>query len=184
MHTVLLHCTFVVVIYKLNLHVDSSNLGQGLNIGPSNRILCESGSVPVLFESREFDYLAADKLLCQGCKVRCCGKLVLKGHAKTIHHKLIDSFCELEPKGELTHSDRLVAKRLQQRLTNMNGEFKTYYQAVINLLEEEDNLENKQEALDNHDNKVTGLFDHLAHLTTPEVQEEELKPDPRQSLQR
>ena len=51
--------------------------------------------------------------------------------------KLVNCVCELEFMGEFTHSDRLEAKRFQQQLTNLDGEFKTYHLAVVDLLEEE-----------------------------------------------
>ena len=72
----------------------------------------------------------------------------------------------------------------QQQLTNLDDEFRTYHPAVVDLLEEKDDLENEQAALDNHDDRITGVLHHLAHLITLEEQAEKPKLDPRQSLQR
>ena len=62
--------------------------------------------------------------------------------------KLVNPACELEGKIKLTHADRLAVKRLQQRLTNLDEEFKTYHLGVVDFLEEEKDLENDQAALD------------------------------------
>ena len=82
------------------------------------------------------------------------------------------------------HTDRLAVERLQQRLTNLDEEFRTYHLGVVDLLEEEKDLENEQAALDNHDDRVTDLLRCLAKLATPEVREEESNHDPPWSLQR
>ena len=65
----------------------------------------------------------------------------------------------------------------------MDGKFKTYHLAVVDLFKEDDDLENDQASLDNHDDRVTDLFDRLAHLASLEELEEKPKPDPWQSLQ-
>ena len=96
--------------------------------------------------------------------------------------KLRDSFRDLEIKIELSHSDRLEAKRFQERLTNLDTEFKMYDLAVVDLLVEEDDLK-EQADLDDHDDRVTGLLRRLAHLATPEEQAEKPKFDPWWSLQ-
>ena len=88
----------------------------------------------------------------------------------------------MERKVKLTNSDRQEAERFQERLTNLDGEFRTYHLAVVDLLEEDD-LEKEQADLDDHDDRVTYRFDRLACLTTPEEQEKRLKPDPRLCLQ-
>ena len=49
----------------------------------------------------------------------------------------------------------------------MDGEFRTDHLGVVDFLEEEKDLENEQAALDDHDNRVTGLFGRLANLATP-----------------
>ena len=111
------------------------------------------------------------------------GRRRRRGVVKASITKLIDRVRELELKGEFTHSDRQEAERFQHRLTNLDGEFRTYHLAVVDLLEEDD-LEKEQADLDDHDDRVTNLFDRLARLTTPEEREERLKPDPRRCLQR
>ena len=83
------------------------------------------------------------------------------GHGQIVHYELVNHVRELEDKDELTHSDWLALKRLQQWLTNTNGEFKTYHLDVDDLLEEEENQENEQAAPDDH------WPVHLAQLATP-----------------
>ena len=108
------------------------------------------------------------------------------GVVKVSITKLIDSVRELEGKVQLTHSDRLEAERLQQRLTNLDCEFRTYHLGMVDtcILEEEDDLEKQQADLDDHDDRVTGLLRSLAHLVTPEEETEKPKLDPWWRLQR
>ena len=44
-------------------------------------------------------------------------------------------------------------------------------------------MENKQAELDEHGDRVTDLFDYLAHIVSLEEGEEQSKPDPLRSLQ-
>ena len=57
-----------------------------------------------------------------------------------------------------THTDRLSVKRLQQQLTNMDGELRTYHQGVVDLLEEEEDLETGQAVLEEHNDRITAWF--------------------------
>ena len=49
---------------------------------------------------------------------------------------------------------------------------------MVDLLEVGGDLENEQAALDDHDDRVTDHFDHLACLVTPEECQGNPKPDP------
>ena len=100
------------------------------------------------------------------------GRQHQRGVVKTFIMKLVNHVCELEGKVELTHTDRLEVKRLQQRLTKMDGGVKTYHLGIVDQLEEKEDLDNEQAALDDHNDRVTGLFDCLAHLAAPEEGEE------------
>ena len=73
-------------------------------------------------------------------------------------------------------------QRLQQRLTTTDEEFKAYHLGIVDLLELEEGLENEQVTLDDHDNRVASLFDHmhvlLSCLITTEELEVKTKADP------
>ena len=77
---------------------------------------------------------------------------------KTSTSKLVDHVRDLEGKRELYHSDRLEAKGSEERLTNLDGEFRTYHLDVVNLLEESNNLEKEQAALDDYEDWVLTCF--------------------------
>ena len=55
---------------------------------------------------------------------------------------------------------------------------------MVDLVEEEDDMDNEQAALDGHDDRDCGLFDHRALIAAPKEGKEKPKPDLRQSLQR
>ena len=106
----------------------------------------------------------------------------LRGVVKASITKLATRVNELEMKPELSHSDELAAKRMQERLTGLDGKFKGYHLAVVAWLEEDEDLDRKQAVLDSHDNRVTGLFDRIAGLTT--LVERETKVDLKQHISR
>ena len=58
--------------------------------------------------------------------------------------KLVETVVELEYKLEMTHSDQLAAQRLPQRLTGLISEFKRYHLAIVDPLENAEELEKKQ----------------------------------------
>ena len=67
---------------------------------------------------------------------------------------------------------------------NLDAEFRMYHLVVVDLLVEKNDVEREQADLDDHDDRVTGLLRHLAHLAMLEGQAEKPKFDPRRSLQR
>ena len=84
----------------------------------------------------------------------------------------------------MKHTVRLAVERLQQRLSKLDEEFKTYHLGMVDLLEKEKDLESEQAALGNHDNRVIDLLGCLQHLATPGGGEEKHKRDPTWNLQR
>ena len=63
-----------------------------------------------------------------------------KGHGqRTFITKLIDHVLELEGKVKLTHSDRQEAIEVSAAIDQpVDGEFRTYHLAVVDLLEEDE----------------------------------------------
>ena len=107
-----------------------------------------------------------------------------RGVVKASITKLGDLIVTFEYKVELSHSDRLAVQRLQQRLTNMDSDFKRYHLAVVDLLDEDKNLDDKQAILDDHDDRVSDLSDCLTNLPIPAEREMKPKADPQQPLHR
>ena len=59
--------------------------------------------------------------------------MTLKGRLKLSILYQVDRVLEVEGKIKLTHTDGLAVKRLQQRLTNLDEEFKTYLMGMVDL---------------------------------------------------
>ncbi len=62
------------------------------------------------------------------------------------------------------------ARQLAAKLETLDAEFKLYHFQIVDLLDDEEQLEREQEALDNHDDHVLDLdvrFKRLCSLTTP-----------------
>ena len=109
-----------------------------------------------------------------------------RGVVKASIAKLVERMLELERKFELMHSDRLAAQRLQQKLTGLDGEFKRYHLSIVDLIDNNEDLESEQAAMDDHDDKlkVTGLFNRPARLAMLEEHEEKVRLDPREHLRK
>ena len=71
--------------------------------------------------------------------------------------RLDDKVGELETKERLSPVDQLAAKRLQQRLKDLNEGFKCLHFAIIDLLEQQEDLEMEQAAFDDHEHRVGSL---------------------------
>ena len=106
----------------------------------------------------------------------------LRGVVKASITKLATRINELEMNPELSHSDELAAKQMQEGLTGLDGEFKGYHLAVVALLEEDEDLDREQAVLDDHNDRVTGLFDRIVGLIT--TVKREIKTDPKQHISR
>ena len=112
------------------------------------------------------------------------GRRRRRGVVKASITKLTDRVLDLELRVALSNTDRLEAKRFQERLTNLDAEFRMYHQAVVDLLEEEGDLAKEQADVDDHDDRVTDLLRRLTRLATPEDPAEKANFDPHQCLQR
>ena len=69
----------------------------------------------------------------RGTRFGRCGKTTLKGRLKLSIVYQVDRVLEVEGKIKLTHTDGLAAERLQQQLTNLDEEFKTYLMGMVDL---------------------------------------------------
>ena len=98
--------------------------------------------------------------------------------------KLDDCIEELEYKEMLSHSDQLMVQRLQQKLVTLDTKFKRYHISVIDLVEEKEDLEREQGILDNHDDRVAFMSDHLEQLASSVKPTVEAKTESQQLLQK
>ena len=62
----------------------------------------------------------------------------LRGVVRASITKLATSVSELGRRPELSHSDQLTAKRMQERLAGLGNEYKSYHLSIVTLLEETD----------------------------------------------
>ena len=78
--------------------------------------------------------------------------------------RLGDNVEELEAKERLSPVGQLAAKRLQQRLSKLNGDFKHLHFAIVDVLEHQEDLEMEQATFDAHEDRVGNLGDRLQQL--------------------
>ena len=73
-------------------------------------------------------------------------------------------------KENLTAIDLLAVQQAERKLETLDVEFRQRHEAVVDELENDEELEYEQTFLDDHDNKVTYMYItvHLDHLTNHE----------------
>ena len=67
---------------------------------------------------------------------------------------MIDKY---EMKEGVSHSDRIAVKGILKRLEALDSHFKMYHFAIIDFIDEEDELVREQAILDNHDDRIVEL---------------------------
>ena len=60
--------------------------------------------------------------------------------------------------------ERLTAKRMQQRLGEVDKDFKHLHFTIVDLLEQQEDLEIEQVVFDDHEDRVGELGDYLQQL--------------------
>ena len=71
---------------------------------------------------------------------------------------------KLEEKETLTEKERQSVSKMVKRLEALNLEFKTYHCAILDQIEEQQKLAEEQVILDEHEDKVKELMEHLEEL--------------------
>ena len=79
-----------------------------------------------------------------------------RGVARASLTRLSTRLKDLEGDGEGTKALEL-AKRMSQKLADLDSEFRTHHHAVVDLIDDEDTLAKEQETLDAHDDVVAEL---------------------------
>ena len=89
----------------------------------------------------------------------------MRGSVTHIDHKIVT----LEEKEEPTEKDQQSIPRTLKKLEELKAEFKAYHYAVVEQIEGEHELTEKQTTLDEFEEKLGELIDHLSELViTPE----------------
>ena len=70
----------------------------------------------------------------------------------------------IEEKEILSPADRIALQRLVKKIESLDEEFKNQHFVLGELLDQEDNLTKEQAALDEHDDQVADLNDHVEQL--------------------
>ena len=94
--------------------------------------------------------------------------------------RLCDKVGELEAKERLSPVDQSAAKRLQQRLSELNQDFNCLHFAIVDLLEQQEDLEREQAAFDDHEDRVGNFGDCLQLVLQDEPARKE-PTDPQQN---
>ena len=87
-----------------------------------------------------------------------------RGVARASITRLENCVSDLEAKPELDAGDRAMALQLTRRLSDLDAEFKRHHFSIIDLVDETA-VDGEQNALDDHDDKVTVLTSRLQRLT-------------------
>ena len=88
-----------------------------------------------------------------------------RGVARASITRLTNRLKDLEGEDEGTRTLEL-AKRMSQKLTDLDSEFRTHHHAVVDLIDDDDILAKEQEALDAHDDAVAELSVRIKQVIT------------------
>ena len=113
-------------------------------------------------------------------KLDISGRRRRRGVICTFFTRLGDKVEELEPKGRLSPMDQVAVKRLQQRLCELNEDFKHLHFTIVNLLEQQEDIEMEQAAFDDHEDRVGNLGNRLQLV----LQDEPTRKEPRDPQQK
>ena len=78
--------------------------------------------------------------------------------------RLGDKLSELETKERLPTKEQLTTKRMQQRLGEVDEDFRRLYFTIVDLLEQQEDLELERATFNEHKDKIGELGDHLQQL--------------------
>ena len=70
----------------------------------------------------------------------------------------------LELKRELLHADQLTIRRLLKKIEDQDAKFKKYHFAIVEILEDEEELEKEQSTFDDHDDRIADYIGRLQVL--------------------
>lgn len=87
-----------------------------------------------------------------------------RGVARGSITRLTTRLTDLEGRRPDDASVMTMAQQTLKSLENVDSDFKTHHLALIDLLEEEDDLEGEQHVLDEHDETVATLFTRISHV--------------------
>ena len=98
-------------------------------------------------------------------------KCTCRGVVKASVTRLEDHIQIFKLRQELLNANKLAIRGLLQKLEEQDSEFKKYHYAIVELLEEDDDLEEEQAKLDDHDDKITDFISRLQFLVENKASE-------------
>ena len=87
-------------------------------------------------------------------KLNIPGRRRRRGVIRSSITRLGDKISELETKEKLSPMEPLTVKRIQQRLGEANKEFKRFHFAIIDLLEQEEEIALEQANFSEHEDRL------------------------------
>ena len=89
---------------------------------------------------------------------------------------------DMERRAPLSPTDEVVAKRMEQRVYDLDKEFRGYHYSILELMEEDEDFDGEQAILDDDEDKVSNILDRLYVLLNPAKPSAGLFDDPRPKI--
>ena len=98
--------------------------------------------------------------------------------------KLVSHVINLERRALHSSTNEIVAKRMEQKVYELDKDFREYHYSILDLMEEGDNFDGEQVILDALEEKISNILDRLYVLLVPIKPTKGVVDDPRHHMNR
>ena len=95
------------------------------------------------------------------------GKKRLRGTVHASITKMISHIADMEHRAPLSPTDEIVAKHMEQKMYDLDKDFRAYHYCILDLMEKDEDFDGEQVNLDEHEEKISNILDHLYVLLNP-----------------
>ena len=95
------------------------------------------------------------------------GKKRQRGTVRASITKMVSCIANMESRAPLSPTDEILAKRMEQKTYDLDKDFREYHYSILDLMKEDEDFDGEQAILDEHEEKISTILDHLYVLLNP-----------------
>ena len=119
-----------------------------------------SGTVHLIFP-RLVQELTATFYLSDMSDAENKGKKRQRGTVCASITKMVRRVANMERKAPLSPTVKIVAKRMEQKIYDLDKDFQGYHYSILDLMEEDEDFDGEQVILDEYEEKISNILDCL-----------------------
>ena len=89
------------------------------------------------------------------------GKKRRRGTVRASLTKMVSHVVDMECRAPLSPTDEIVAKRMEQKMYDLDKDFRGYHYSILDLMEKDEDFDEEQATLDEHEEKISNILDRL-----------------------